>query len=145
MKFKISCLLTLQILHNKFGPVILEKMLTHDGQRTSHSNMSSVWLRWLKKVEKKDKAIRNDFHISGDNFVLHPWCRNRGKNRIIQALKIGVETFVSSSPPPPSFFDLLLSLMSLCIHDLFSSPSSFSLTIFNERQLFLCYENLFLN
>ena len=37
MKFTISCLLTLQMLHTKFGmivPVVFDKMLTHDAQRT---------------------------------------------------------------------------------------------------------------
>ena len=38
MKFIISCLLTLQMLHTKFGkigPVVLEKkMLMHDARRT---------------------------------------------------------------------------------------------------------------
>ena len=34
MKFTISCLLILQMLHTKFSPVVFEKkMLTHDGRQ----------------------------------------------------------------------------------------------------------------
>ena len=58
MKFTISCLHTIQMLHTKFGPVVLEKkMLMQDGRRTvddgrwttwtsTHSYRSPEWLRW---------------------------------------------------------------------------------------------------
>ena len=39
IEFTISCLLTLQMLHTKFDPVVLKKiMLTQDGRRTMHDD-----------------------------------------------------------------------------------------------------------
>ena len=55
MKFTISCLLTLQMLHTnlvKIGPVVLvKKMLTDDGRRWTsiHSNRSPEWRSWPKQ------------------------------------------------------------------------------------------------
>ena len=53
MKFTSSCLLTLQMLHTKFGKDWPSSFWDVNGRRTTHyDNRSPEWLRWPKKCAK---------------------------------------------------------------------------------------------
>ena len=113
MKFIISCLLTLQMLHTKFGydwpssfwvEDVNAWRTTHDGRRLTptHGNRSPEWLRWPKNVTGSQSELLLNFLIRLHRFLFHGFCnispQNTCTNFFCKWLK--VKTVHGSNPQP---------------------------------------------